>query len=83
MLPLIFTIYLVLVFIWLLFSVIVVSFTLRYHFFSVTNWVMIILYIIISLQILNVTGSSLTKYTGGSQLIPFAKQRSYEYHLSR
>lgn len=83
MLPLLFTIYLVLVFIWLLFSAIVVSFTLRYHLFSVTNWVMIILFIIISLQILNVTGSSLTKYTRGSQLIPFLKQPSYEYHLPR
>lgn len=83
MLSLLFTIYLALVFIWFIFSVLVISFTLRYHFFSVTSWVMIIFYIIISLQILNVTGSSLTKYTGTSQLLPFSKQPTYEYHLSK
>ncbi|GEM_PF-3196941 len=83
MLSLLFTLYLALVFIWFIFSVLVITFTLRYHIFSVTNWMMIILYVIISLQILNVTGESLTKYTGTSQLIPFSKQRTYEYHLSK
>lgn len=83
MTQLLFTLYLALVFIWLLFSLVVIIFTLRYHLFSVTNWAMIILYIIISLQILNVTGSSLKKYTGQSQLLPFQKQRTYEYHLTQ
>lgn len=83
MLPLLFTLYLILVLIWFVFSVVVITFTLRYHLLSVTNWAMIILYIIISLQILNITGASLTKYTGASQLIPFSKQRTYEYRLTK
>jgi hypothetical protein len=83
MIQLLFSIYLILVSIWLIFSVVVLIFSLRFHFFSVTNWGMIILYIIISLQILNITGSSLTKYASPSSLNPFSKTPVYEYRLSR
>ena len=83
MTSLIFSIYLILVLIWFLFSLLVVTFTLRYHLFSVTNWVMIALYIIIALQIFTVTATSLSKYTPSQKLFPFVKQRTYEYHLSQ
>ena len=83
MASLIFSLYLILVLIWFLFSLLVVMFTLRYHLFSVTNWVMIALYIIIALQIFTVTATSLSKYTRTPQLFPFVKQRTYDYHLSQ
>jgi len=83
MTSLLFSLYLILVAVWLIFSVIVVVFALRHHFFSVTNWVMIGLYAIISLQIFTVTASSLKKYTQSSTLLPFAKERTYEYHLTK
>lgn len=71
MVSLLFSLYLVLVGLWLLFSVIVFIFTVRHHPLSVTNWAVIVLYILISFQIFTVTFATLGKYTPLRNLLSF------------
>ena len=70
MVSLLFSIYLVLVAIWLLFSIVVFIFTVRHHPLSITNWTVIILYILICFQIFSITFGALTRYAPLRTLLP-------------
>ncbi|MEK7122649.1 MAG: hypothetical protein AAB855_02220 [Patescibacteria group bacterium] len=70
MASLIFTLYLILVAIWLLMSIAVFIFTVRHHPLSITNWVVIVLYVIISFQIFAITFGALTRYVSLRALLP-------------
>ncbi len=71
MIAILLLIYTVIVGLWLLFSLMVVFFSLRHHFFSITTWVMVVLYVIISINIFSITFSSLGKYTSPRTIFPF------------
>lgn len=66
----IFTVYLVLVALWLLFSIIVFVFTVRHHPLSVTNWAVIVLYVLISFQIFTITFAAMGRYVPLRNLLP-------------
>lgn len=70
MISILFYIYLALVAIWLLFSVIVFIFSVKHHPLSATNWMVIILYAIISIQVFTVTFSALGRYIPLKNIIP-------------
>lgn len=70
MISLLFSIYLILVLIWLIFSVLVFTFTVRHHPLSITNWAVVILYILISLQIFSITFAALTRFVPLRVLLP-------------
>jgi len=71
MLQILFLIYLALVLIWFIFSMIVFWFCVQHHLFSVTAWVVIILYLLITINIFSITFASLTKYTPLHTLLTF------------
>lgn len=71
MASLLFSIYLILVAIWLLFSVIVFVFTVRHHPLSIANWAVIVLYVLISFQIFTVTFAALGRYIPLRTLLQF------------
>lgn len=62
--------YLILVAIWLLFSIIVFIFSVKHHPLSATNWAVIVLYVVISVQIFAVTFSALERYVPLKNLLP-------------
>ncbi len=66
-----FLIYLALVLIWFIFSMIVFWFCTQHHLFSVSAWVVIVLYVLIAINIFTITFASLTQYTSLHTLLTF------------
>lgn len=71
MVPLLFSVYLILVGIWLLMSLVVFIFTVRHHPLSITAWVVVFLYILIASQIFTVTFTALGRYIPLRTLLQF------------
>ncbi|MBI4253021.1 hypothetical protein HY623_02455 [Candidatus Uhrbacteria bacterium] len=71
MTSLLFYAYLILVGIWLLMSLVVFIFTVRHHPLSVTSWAVVLLYILISSQIVTITFTALGRYIPLRTLLQF------------
>lgn len=71
MVSLLFSVYLILIGIWLLMSLVVFVFTVRHHPLSVTSWIVVLLYILIAFQIFTVTFTTLGRYIPLRTLLQF------------